>query len=470
VKVFDVVILGAGAGAKMIWGSVPGRTVAVVERALVGGDCPFVACVPSKTMLRTARVWDLAADSQHAPLFAGRVSERDAFVQAVTRREKVVHGRDDTLNAEGLAKAGATLVRGTGRILRPGVVDVDGTEFGYRELVINTGSAPVRPPLDGLDSVPVWTSESAMSSTELPDRLLVIGGGPVGCELAFLYATFGTRVTLVQRNARLIPREEPEASAALHDLLSATGVDVRLGSEVERVEPVARGARAFLGDGLVEVGAVLLASGRRPSSSGLGLEELGIEPQPGGALSVDAHCQVLGADHVWAVGDVTGIAPFTHTAHYQGRLVAANLRGEAIRAHYAAVPRAVYTSPVLTSVGHTRSSAEDASIEVLEVTAPMSQPVRSATEGSSEGWLMLLADRARGVLIGATAFGGYAEEWISEVSMAIRAEVPVWVAADVVHPFPTYSEVLEGPLWQMAARLRPHQPNVGDAPRPFQAS
>ena len=467
--VYDVVILGAGAGAKMIWGSVPGRTVAVVEPALVGGNCPFLACVPSKTMLRTARVWELAADPQHAPLFTGRASATEAFEQAVLRREEAVHGRDDTGNAEGLATSGATLLRGTGRLIGPGVVSVDGIKIGYRELVINTGSTPVRPPVQGLEAVTVWTSESAMSSAELPPRLLVIGGGPVGCEMAFLYATLGSRVTLVQRNTRLVPREEPEASEALHQLLTRAGVDVRLDAEVKQVDPVAGGARATLPQDTVEADVVLLASGRRPRSADLGLQALGITPESDGALRVDQYCRVVGTEHVWAVGDVTGVAPFTHTAHYQGRVVAANLRGEAITARYAAIPRAVYTTPVLTSVGHTRASAQDAGIDALAVTVPMSQPVRSVTEGSAEGWLLLLADRARGVLVGATAFGGYAEEWISEVSLAIRAEVPVWVAADVVHPFPTYSEILEGPLWQMAAEVLPHQPGTGGAPRPFRA-
>jgi pyruvate/2-oxoglutarate dehydrogenase complex dihydrolipoamide dehydrogenase (E3) component len=463
---YDVVILGAGAGAKMIWGSIPGRSIAVVERGLVGGDCPFLACVPSKTMLRTANVWRLGDDPGFAPLFTGRAEAAGAYAQAVRRRESVVHGRDDSANAAGLQKT-ATLIRGSGRIVRPGLLDIDGTEVGYRELVLNTGSSPRRPDIEGLDVVPVWTSEDAMSSAELPESLLVVGGGPVGCELAFLYATFGSRVTLVQRNDRLIPREEPEAADAMHDLLTRTGVDIRLGAQVGRFEAHDDGARAFLGGDSVDVARVLLAAGRTPNTGGLGLEQLGAPVTVSGSLEVDVHCRVLGAEHVWAVGDVTGIAPFTHTAHYQGRVVAANLRGEAVRADYRAIPHAVYTNPVLVSVGHTRGSAQAAGIEVLELTTAMSTPVRSNTEGDRGGWLLLLADRARGVLVGATAVGGYAEEWISEVSLAIRAKVPIWVFADVVHPFPTYSEVLEAPLWQLAPNLLPHQPMMAGAPAPF---
>jgi pyruvate/2-oxoglutarate dehydrogenase complex dihydrolipoamide dehydrogenase (E3) component len=462
---YDVVVLGAGAGAKLIWGSVPGRSIAVVERALVGGNCPFLACVPSKTMLRTAKVWRLADDAGFAPLFTSRATPANAYAQAVRRREAAVRGRVDSSNAAGLEKT-ATLIRGTGRIVRPGVLDADGTRIGYRELVLNTGSTARSPDIKGLDLVPMWTSEEAMSSDELPRSLLVVGGGPVGCELAFLYATYGSRVTLVQRNDRLIPHEEPEASNTMHDLLTRTGVDVRLGGQVERFEAHEGGGRAFLGGDSVDVARVLLASGRTPNTADIGLENLGVEVTAGG-VQVDRHCRVRGAEHVWAVGDITGIAPFTHTAHYQGRVVAANLRGEAVQADYRAIPHAVYTDPVVVSVGHTRASAEAAGIEVLEVSALMSTPVRSNTEGDKEGWLLLLADRSRGVLVGATAVGGYAEEWISEVSLAIRADVQVWVFADLVHPFPTYSEVLEAPLWQLAPKFLPHQPMTDGAPAPF---
>jgi dihydrolipoamide dehydrogenase len=253
----------------------------------------------------------------------------------------------------------------------------------------------------------------------------------------------------------------------MHDLLTRTGVDIRLQAQVQRFAAHEGGARAFLGGEGVDVARVLLASGRTPNSGGLGLEHIGVQSNQQGHLEVDVHCRVRGAEHLWAVGDVTGVAPFTHTAHYQGRVVAANLRGEAVRADYRAIPRAVYTYPVLVSVGHTRASAQAAGLEVVEVTAAMTTPVRSNTEGDGEGWLLLLADRARGVVVGATAVGGYAEEWICEVSLAIRAQVPVWVFADVVHSFPTYSEVLEAPLWQLSSKFRPHQPLMDGAPAPF---
>jgi pyruvate/2-oxoglutarate dehydrogenase complex dihydrolipoamide dehydrogenase (E3) component len=450
----DIVILGAGAGAKLIWGSVPGRSVTVIERELVGGYCPFYACVPSKAMLRSAAVWELGDGEQFRGLCTDRADAADAYRQAVARRERIVNGRDDSRTAAALEKTGARLLRGTGRIVRPGVVEVDGSPVEYRDLVLNTGSAPRIPDLPGLDEVPVWTSEQAMSTSEQPGSMVVLGGGPVGCELAYLFAVLGTRVTLVQRNTRLIPREEPEASASMAERLEAVGVRVLLGAKVTAAQAGGAGARLTLaGDDPVEAERVLVATGRLPRSSGLGLDALGLRLAPGQPVQVDQHCRVTGTGNVWAVGDVNGVSPFTHTAHYQGRVVAANLAGRPVRADYRGVPRAVYTTPVLAAVGHTEASARAAGIDPVVVTTPVSSVVRSSTEGSADGWLKLLADPGRGTLIGATAMGGYAEEWISEVSLAVRAEVPVAAHADVVHPFPTYSEILEGPLWTLAAQL-----------------
>jgi pyruvate/2-oxoglutarate dehydrogenase complex dihydrolipoamide dehydrogenase (E3) component len=280
----DIVIIGAGAGAKVIWGSVPGRSVAVVEQELVGGYCPFYACVPSKAMLRSARVWGLGADEQFSGLSTGRSDPAVAYRQAVARRERIVHGRDDSLTAAALQKTGARLLRGTGRVVQPG-------------------------------------------------SIAVIGGGPVGCELAYLFAVLGTQVSVIQRNARLIPREEPEASASMAERLTAVGVRVLLGQQVASAQPTKGGARLTLAGGdRVDADRVVLAAGRRPRTAGLGLEALGLDLDPGQGIKVDEHCRVVGTENLWAVGDVTGAAPFTHTAHYQGRVVAANLAGRQVRA------------------------------------------------------------------------------------------------------------------------------------------
>lgn len=452
---FDVVILGGGAGAKLIWGSVGDRSVAVVEQSRVGGACPFVACVPSKAMLRTARVWQLGADSEQSKLFTGRVPAAQAYQVACERRDLIVHHRDDSLNAEALGRTGAVLVRGHGELREPGILEVEGRTLRYRELVINTGSTPRRPDIPGLDLESTWTSDDALSTTELPPSMLILGGGAVGCELAFLFATFGTAVTLVQRGSRLLRQEEPRASATVEQALAELGVTILTNATVTEVVQRDDRACAQLSSGQsVTVDRVVLAAGRLPSSTGLGLANVGLELGAGAAIPIDDQCRVVGAEHLWAIGDVTGRSAFTHTSHYQGRVVAANLRGRSVRADYASIPRAVYVEPTLASVGHTLATARDAGIAPISASAEMrSAAVRSNTDGQVAGWITVLADAATQCLIGATGVGQNAEEWIALVSQAIRASTPVTLLADVVHAFPSFGEVLENPLWELREAL-----------------
>jgi pyruvate/2-oxoglutarate dehydrogenase complex dihydrolipoamide dehydrogenase (E3) component len=453
---FDVVILGGGAGAKMIWGSVGQRAVAVVEQSRVGGACPFVACVPSKAMLRTARVWQLGADAQQSALFTGRVPAAEAYRLACQRRDTIVNHRDDTLNAEALRRSGAILVRGHGHLREPGVLDVDGRTLRYGELVINTGSAPRRPDIPGLDMVAAWTSDDALSTTELPASMLVLGGGAVGCELAFLFATFGTAVTLVQRGPCLLPQEEPRASATVKDLLTELGVTIHADTTVETVIRRNGSACAQLSCGQsVTVERVVLAAGRVPQTADLGLSNVGVDLDGDSAIAIDDHCRVVNAGHLWAIGDVTGKSAFTHTSHYQGRVVAANLRGHSVCADYASIPRAVYVEPALASVGHTVASARHAGVEPITASSEIrTAAVRSTTDGQSAGWVKLLADPVTSCIIGATGMGQNAEEWIAVLSQAIRAATPVALLADVVHPFPSFGEVLENPLWELREALQ----------------
>ena len=452
---YDVVILGGGAGAKLIWGAVGHRSVAVVERLRVGGACPFVACVPSKAMLHTARVWQLGADPQQAALFTGRVSAAQAYRMACDRRDAIVHHRDDTLNAQALQHIGAVLVRGDGRLTEPGVLDVDGRRLHYRDLVINTGSTPIRPDIPGLDSVSAWTSDDALSTTTLPTSMLIVGGGAVGCELAFLFATFGSAVTVVQRAPRLLPGEEPRASTDVERILTKLGVVVHTGATVTAVAPLGESTQAQLSNGQsVTVEQLVLASGRIPAVTDLGLPNVGLTLDAGAAIPIDEYCRVVVAEHLWAIGDVTGKSAFTHTSHYQGRVVAANLRGHRVRADYASIPRAVYVEPTLAAVGHTMASARRAGIEPITASAEMhTAAVRSNTDGQPAGWITLLADPATRCLIGATGMGRNAEEWISVLCQTIRAATPIALLTDVVHPFPSFGEILENPLWQLREAL-----------------
>lgn len=458
--IFDVVVLGAGSAGEALSAALAeeGKRVALVEALRVGGECPYVACMPSKALLRSAQ-----ARAQARALVelggASTTPELDdddaAFARAVARRDEIAEHRDDSGAAAAVQEAGVVLVRGRGRVVRAGVVAVGDRELGYADLVLATGSAPNRPPIDGLDDVPTWSSDEALSAQQRPQSLLVLGGGAVGCELAQVHARFGVVTTLVQSGPQLASKEEPSIAALLAQVLRDDGVDVRLGTEVERAERTAEGrARVHLSDGTtVEAERVLVAAGRTPTTDDLGLELLGIAPDEKGAIAVDDHCRVVGHPHVWAIGDVTGAAPYTHTANYQARVVADNLLGRDRAADLRAIPRAIYTDPAVASVGMAEEQARGQGIDAITAVMDLGEVARTSTEGSGGGRLVLTADRGTGVLIGAAAIGPHADEWLSEATLAVRARIPLSVLADVVHAFPTFGEAFEPPLRELAGRV-----------------
>jgi dihydrolipoamide dehydrogenase len=278
----------------------------------------------------------------------------------------------------------------------------------------------------------------------------------VGCELSQVHARFGVQVTLVDPGEHLLGKEEPSVAALLAEALRRDGVDVRLGVTAERFAPGPDGgAVAHLSDGSeVAVERVLVATGRTPTTDGLGLDVLGVEPDDKGALQTDDRCRVQGQEHVWAAGDVTGEAPYTHTANYQARVVTENLLGRARTADYRAVPRTVYTEPAVASVGMDEATAREQGVDALTAVMDLGEVARTSTEGTPGGRLVLTADRAAGVLVGASAIGPRADEWLAEATVAIRARVPLEVLADVVHAFPTFGEAYEPPLQELAARVR----------------
>jgi pyruvate/2-oxoglutarate dehydrogenase complex dihydrolipoamide dehydrogenase (E3) component len=335
------------------------------------------------------------------------------------------------------------------------VIDIDGSQVAYHDLVVATGSRPAVPPIKGLDKVAAWTSDQALSAQARPASLLVLGGGAVGCELAQAYAGFGVAVTLVEAASQLVSGEDAAIAAELATVLCGSNIDIRLGAEVKAMEATAGGqARALLDGGLaIEAEQVILAVGRTPATAGLGLDAIGITPDGTGALAVDTRCHVEGQTHVWAAGDVTGTAPYTHGANYQAQVVTHNLLGGDRVADYRAIPRVVYTRPPMASVGTPAERARDEGIDVITATTDMSELARTATDGAAGGLLILVADRARHVLIGAAAVGPGADEWISEASVAIRASIPLTTLADVVHPFPTFAQAYEVPLHELAAQL-----------------
>ena len=459
VETFDVVVLGAGSAGESVATALAkaGRRVALVETLRVGGECPYVACMPSKAMLRSAQA---RAEARSLADLGGTsvppvLDDEDlAFRRAVERRDEIAEHRDDSGAAGELQEAGVELVRGRGRVVREGVVEVEGRELGWTDLVLATGSQPVRPPVEGLDRVPTWTSDEALSAQDRPRSLVVMGGGAVGCELSQVHARFGVRTTLVEAGPQLAGKEEPSVAALLAQVLRDDGVDVRLGVQLERAQLTDDGlAQVHLSDGTsLTAERVLVAVGRRPTTEGLGLDVLGIETGEKGEVQVDDHCRVVGQQHVWAAGDVTGTAPYTHTANYQARIVTQNLLGHDAVADLRAIPRAVYTEPAVSSVGMAEEQAREAGIDAMTATMDLGEVARTSTEGGGGGRLVLTADREKGVLIGAAVIGPRADEWLSEATLAIRAQVPLAVLADVVHAFPTFGEAYEPPLRELAER------------------
>ncbi|WP_245679409.1 dihydrolipoyl dehydrogenase family protein [Actinomadura hibisca] len=444
---YDVVVLGGGTAGELVAAELAraGREVALVENRLVGGESPYFACVPSKSLLLSARrgeTWELA----------------------VARRDEATRHLDDGRTVARMGEDGVTVLRGWGVITGPGALSVDGVEHTCTDLVICTGSEPAIPAADGLADVPTWTSDEALTVPDLPRRLVILGGGPVGCEMAQIYAAFGSQVTVVESAGRLLTAEAPFAGEILAETLRRMGVDLRLGTEPARIERGDVGLRLWLDDGgALHADRVLVAAGRRPRVEGFGLENLGLAVPPGHGLPVDETCQVMlggapgpdgGPDGggVWAAGDVTGVARTTHAARHQARVVVSNVLGKRREADYRAVPRVVYTTPTVYSVGVSPVHAEERGFELLSAGYDLASTTRAAVEADDRGRVELYADRSRGLLVGAAAVGLYAEEWMSEIALAIRAEIPLSLLSDVVHAFPTYGEALEAPLRALADR------------------
>lgn len=431
-------MIGSGSGGRALARRLAdaGLRLAMVEEELVGGECPYWACMPAKALLRPA---EAVAAAARAPGVEARIR---GFAPVSAFRDEVTSRRRDAEKAARYAGYGVDVIRGRARLAGPGRVALSGGELLSTErVVVATGSAPVVPPIDGLADVPYWTNREATAMAAVPESAVVLGGGPVGVELGQMLARYGSRVTLIESADRLLSQEEPEVGALLAERLRAEGLDLRPGVEARAVHGDGAAVRVRLGDG-GEVGAarVVVATGRRPRVDELGLETVGIDPGEDG-IRVDARCRA--GPGVWAVGDVTGVAPFTHVAAYQARVAAADILGRPAAADYRAVPRVVFSDPEVACVGLTRAQADAAGWQTVAASVDLGEMERATTYGRGVGGRFgVLADAPSRTLVGAWAVAPLASEWIHAAVLAVKAEIPLDVLRDTIVQFPTFSEAL----------------------------
>jgi pyruvate/2-oxoglutarate dehydrogenase complex dihydrolipoamide dehydrogenase (E3) component len=443
---FDVIVIGMGPGGEAAgWRLLQaGKRVAVVERELIGGECAYWACIPSKTLLRAP---EAKAEAARA---AGVATPGLDWPELRDYRDYMIRHLDDAAQVRGYEQAGATVIKGEARLAGPGKVEANGELLEAEHVLIATGSQPLRPAIDGLDRVPVWTNREATTVRDIPGRVLLIGGSAVGVELGLFFARMGAQVTIVQRAATLIDREDPRVGELARDALAAEGVTVHTGRTAARARPAGGGAVLTLDDGAeTETDVVILGAGRRPATAGLGLDAAGVTLTGRGGIAVDDRCQA--GEGLWALGDVTGVALFTHVAKYQGRVVADNILGRDRAASYHGIPRVVFADPEIAAAGYTTRQARDCGIEVVTAEVALADAIgRPWTyERDPRGTLGLLADRHRRVLAGAWAVAPLASEWIHQAALAIRAQIPIATLLDQVAQFPTYSEAYLAGLEQL---------------------